>query len=85
MTNNCVDLTQLFTLRQNFPLGVAEDVERVVLLLQFRQLLVPCLGHVTVNRDYVFGRFSLSALANSGTVHAAGPRTLSFKIWPINC
>jgi hypothetical protein len=44
-----VDLTQLFTVRQNFPVGVVEGVERLALLLQFGQFLVPCLGQETVN------------------------------------
>jgi hypothetical protein len=79
-----MERTQFFTLRQNFSAGVVEDVEMVALLLQFKQFLVPCLGQETVNLHCVFGRFSLSALANSGTVPAAGPRTLSFTVFAKN-
>ena len=78
-----IRVKHLFTLRQNFPVGVAEDVERVAFLFQFRQLLVPFIGQGTVNLDYVFDSFNLSSLANSGTVPATGPRTLPFKILPI--
>jgi len=77
-----MDLTQLFTLGQNFSVGVVENVERVAHLLQFRQYLFPCLGQETVNHDHVFGRFSYSALANSWTVPSTGQPTLPFTVLP---